>query len=215
MKLFLDTANLDDIRRAAATGLICGVTTNPTLAARENRNFRLLLQEILDMTNGLVFAEVVSADAAGMVREGHELAAMSPRIVVKIPAVWEGFQAAAKLHQDGVKTAVTLVYAPTQALMAAVAGADYVAPFLGRAAEIGIDGIASVRQIAQLYREQNIATQILAASVRTAQEGWNAALAGAHILTAPLKVLQQMAHHPQTVVSLQGFMDDWQHIENL
>jgi transaldolase len=216
MQLFLDTANLNDIREATQSGLISGVTTNPALAAKEGRNFTDLLKEILEVTGaGPVFAEAISLDVAGMVREGKELAALSDRMVVKIPAVWEGFQAVKQLGAAGVKTAVTMVYSPAQALMAAVAGADYVASFLGRANDVGIDGLDALTQIAEQYRAQNISTKILAASVRTAQDAWNAALAGADILTMSYSVLKAMAHHPQTVVTLDAFLADWKKIENI
>ena len=215
MKLFLDTANLAEIKEAMATGLISGVTTNPALAAKEGQNFDELLREILRITEGPVFAEVVSLEADDMVEEGKKLAALDPRMVVKIPAIWEGFQAVAKLKAAGVKTAVTLVYSPAQALMAAVAGADYVAPFLGRANDVGIDGFESLRQIAGQYQNADTDTKILAASVRTAQEGWQAALYGADILTASLKIIKQMAHHPQTEVTLNAILNDWKKIENL
>lgn len=215
MKLFLDTANLDEIREGAASGLISGVTTNPALAAKEGRNFDSLLAEILSIVDGPVFAEAISLDVEGMVAEGKKLAAVDGRIVVKIPAIWNGFQAVKRLHDAGIKTTVTLVYSASQALMASVAGADYVAPFLGRANDVGIDGLQSLREIAAQYRAQNVQTQILAASVRTAQDGWNAALAGADILTATLKVIKQMASHPQTEVTLRAFLDDWKKIETL
>lgn len=215
MKLFLDTANIEEIKEGVASGLISGVTTNPALAAREGRNFLSLLDEILSLVSGPVFAEVVSVSVAGMVEEGKKLGQHNPRVVVKIPAVWEGFQAVRQLKDAGVGTAVTLVYSPAQAMMASIAGADYVAPFLGRAYDVGIDGFESLRQISAQYRAQGVETKILAASVRTAQDGWNAALCGADILTMTLKVIRQMAHHPQTEVTLQGFLSDYKKIENL
>lgn len=215
MELFLDTANLTEIREAVATGLISGVTTNPALAAREGRNFSALLREILDGTTGPVFAEVIGTETEAMVREGEALAAVDDRVVVKIPAVMSGFAAVRQLREKGVRTAVTLVYSPAQALMAAVAGADYVAPFLGRAADVGIDGFDALSQIAALYRKNGVTTRILAASVRTAQEGFRAALLGADALTASWKVIRQMAHHPQTEVTLRAFLEDWKAIETL
>ena len=215
MKLFVDSANLSEIKEAFASGLVGGVTTNPALAAKEGQNFDALLSEILSSTEGPVFAEVISVDVEGMVREGKALAAVDPRMVVKIPAIWNGFQAVKRLSQVGVKTLVTLVYSPAQALMAAVAGADYVAPFLGRANDVGIDGFESLRQISRQFKASGTRTQIVAASVRTAQDGWQAALSGADILTASLKVIKQMAGHPQTDVTLRAFLDDWKRIENL
>ncbi len=215
MKLFLDTANIDEIKEGAASGLISGVTTNPALAAKEGRAFGDLLKEILSITDGPVFAEAISLDVPGMVREGKALHAVSPRMVVKIPAIWTGFQAVRQLHQAGITTCVTLVYSPAQALMASVAGADYVAPFLGRANDVGIDGFASLEQIAEQFHARDIKTQILAASVRTAQDGWNAAYYGADILTLSLKVIKQMAHHPQTEVTLNAFLGDWKKIADL
>lgn len=216
MKLFLDTANLTEIEEGAASGLISGVTTNPALAAKEGQNFDELLWAILRRTEGPVFAEVISMDVDGMVTDGKRLADFDKeRIVVKIPAVWNGFQAARRLRDAGIRTAITLVYSPAQALMASVAGADYVAPFLGRANDVGIDGFESLRQIARQYRHDGAKTQILAASVRTAQDGFAAALAGADILTANLKVIRQMASHPQTDITLKAFLDDWKRIENL
>lgn len=215
MKLFLDTANIAEIKEGVQSGLIAGVTTNPALAAKEGRNFASLLAEILSLVDGPVFAEVLSLDAGGMVEEGEKLRALDARMVVKIPATWAGMQAVRRLSRAGVQTAVTLVYSPAQAMMASIAGADYVAPFLGRAYDVGIDGFESLRQIAAQYRAQGVQTKILAASVRTAQDGWNAALCGADILTLSLKVIKQMAGHPQTDVTLKAFLDDWKKIENL
>ncbi|MDR0897740.1 MAG: fructose-6-phosphate aldolase [Oscillospiraceae bacterium] len=216
MKIFLDTANLAEIREGMASGLIAGVTTNPALAAKEGRAFPALLQEILGMTDCRpVFAEVLSTDAEGMVAEGQQLAAISPRIVVKIPAIWAGFQAVKRLSALGIQTAVTLVYSPAQALLAEVAGATYVAPFLGRAQDVGIDGFATLEQIAAQYRKAGAQTQILAASIRTAQDGFRAALLGADCLTASLKVVKAMASHPQTDVTLHSFLTEYAKVADI
>lgn len=215
MELFLDTANIDEIKEGMASGLISGVTTNPAIAAKEGRNFDALLSEILSLTEGPVFAEVLSLETDGMVREGKALHALDARMVVKIPATWTGMQAVHQLNRAGIKTAVTLVYSPAQAMMASVAGADYVAPFLGRAYDVGIDGFESLRQISGQFCAQKVGTKILAASVRTAQDAWNAAMCGADILTMTLKVIKQMAGHPQTDVTLQAFLNEWKKIENL
>ena len=215
MELFLDTANIEEIKEGMASGLITGVTTNPAIVAKEGRNFDALLTEILSLTEGPVFAEVLSLDTENMVLEGKKLHAFNPRMVVKIPATWAGMQAVHHLNRAGVHTAVTLVYSPAQAMMASVAGADYVAPFLGRAYDVGIDGFESLRQISKQFCAQKVKTKILAASVRTAQDAWNAAMCGADILTMTLKVIKQMAWHPQTDVTLQAFLNEWKKIENL
>jgi transaldolase len=217
MKIFLDTANLAEIREGMASGLIDGVTTNPALAAKEGRAYPALLKEILAVVGnrGEVFAEVLSTDTAGMVAEGEQLADLFDWMVVKIPATWAGFQAVNQLSMQQIKTAVTLVFSPAQALLAYEAGATYVAPFLGRAQDVGIDGFATLEQIVAKYRTEKRRTQILAASVRTAQDGFRAALLGADCLTASLKVIKAMAHHPQTEATLQSFLSEYAKIADL
>ncbi len=209
MKLFLDTANLEDIRKYCALGAIRGVTTNPTLIARENGDFHAIIREIASLTDGPINAEVIASDADGMVREGEELAAIHPRVVVKIPMTAEGLKAVSRLAPRGVKTNMTLVFSAAQALLAANAGANYVAPFVGRVDDIGYDGITVIRDIAGVLSDGDFDVKIVAASVRSPLHVVEAAKAGAHIATVPPKVIAQMISHPLTDAGLKRFMDDW------
>ncbi len=209
MKLFLDTASLEDIRKYCALGVIKGVTTNPTLIARENGDFHAIIREIASVTDGPINAEVLAEDWEGMVREGEELAAVHPRVVVKIPMTAEGLRAVSTLAPRGVKTNMTLVFSAAQALLAANAGASYVAPFVGRVDDIGYDGITVIRDIAEVLSDGDFETQIVAASVRSPLHVVEAAKAGAHIATVPPKVIAQMIPHPLTEAGLKRFMDDW------
>lgn len=209
MKLFLDTANLDEIRAAAKLGVIHGVTTNPTLISRETGDFAEIIREITGLVDGPVFAEVLSEDAQGMIREALELAAIHENICVKIPMTEAGLEAISVLSKEGVNTACTLVFSAAQALLAANAGARYVAPFVGRVDDIGWDGIAAVRDIAEALDDWECGTEIIAASVRSPLHAVEAAKAGADIATVPPKVLWQMIRHPLTDDGLARFRNDW------
>jgi transaldolase len=209
MRLFLDTANLDEIREAAALGVISGVTTNPSLIAREGRDFRQVVEEICQVVDGPISAEAVSLDAPGMIREGEELAAWHPNIVVKLPITWEGLKAASFLSKRDIKTNLTLCFSANQALLAARAGATYVSPFLGRVDDTSWDGMELVEDIVEIYDVHELPTQVIAASVRHPLHIIQAAKAGAHIATIPFKVLQQMVKHPLTDQGIEKFLADW------
>ncbi len=206
MKFFLDTANVDEIREAAATGIICGITTNPTLIAKEGRDFKETIIEITSIVDGPISAEVVSLEAEGMVKEAEEIAAWHPNIVIKIPMTWEGLKAVSILSKKNIKTNVTLVFNPNQALAAARAGATYVSPFVGRFTDITQDGIALVSDIAEIFSLHDISTQIIAASIRTPMDVFESARAGADIATVPYKVLMQMIKHPLTDIGIERFL---------
>ncbi len=211
MKFFLDTANLDEIRQAAALGVLDGVTTNPTLAAREKKPFRELVLEICDtVKNGVVNAEVVSTDTAGMLREGRELASWHPNIVVKIPMTLDGVRALNILAREGVRVNVTLVFSPSQALIVAKAGAYFVSPFLGRLDDVSQDGLGVLREILEIYRAYHFKTEVLAASLRHPMHVVAAAKMGAHIGTMPFKVFEQLFKHPLTDRGLESFLKDWE-----
>lgn len=212
MKLFLDTANVNEIREAAALGVISGVTTNPTLIAKEGRDFKETILEITTIVDGPISAEVVSLDAQGMVKEAMEIASWHPNIVIKIPMTWEGLKAVKELNKNGVKTNVTLIFSPSQALLAAQAGATYVSPFIGRFTDISQDGIALVSDIVDIFTLHDIKTKVIAASIRTPMDVVNAAKAGADIATVPYKVLEQMVKHPLTDIGIQRFLEDWKKV---
>jgi transaldolase len=211
MKIFLDTANLDEIRQGVALGVVDGVTTNPTLVAKENKPFR---QHILDicgvLKNGVVNAEVVSTDFDGIMREAHEVASWHPNIVVKIPMIPDGVRALSALSKEGIRVNITLVFSAPQALLVAKAGAYFVSPFLGRLDDIGEDGLVLLRDIMDIYRAYNFPTQVLAASLRHPIHIIAAAKMGAHIGTMPFKVFEQLFHHPLTDKGLQTFLKDWE-----
>ena len=209
MKLFLDTANLEDIRAAARLGVIHGVTTNPTLISREKGDFSAIIREIASLVDGPVFAEVLSSGAEGMIREGRELAGVDPAVCVKIPMTEEGLAATSVLSKEGIRVCCTLVFSAAQALLAANAGARYVAPFIGRFDDIGYDGIEAVASIAEVLSDGDFETEVIAASVRSPLHAVEAARAGAYIATVPPKDLFQMAHHPLTDAGLEKFMKDW------
>ncbi len=211
MKFFLDTANLDEIRQAAALGVLDGVTSNPTLAAKEKKPFRELILEICDIVkNGAVNAEVVSTDTQGMLREARELASWHRNIVVKVPMTVDGVKALNVLAREGIRVNVTLVFSPSQALIAAKAGAYFVSPFLGRLDDISQDGLGLLREILEVYRPYNFSTQVLAASLRHPMHVVAAAKMGAHIGTMPFKVFEQLFKHPLTDRGLEGFLKDWE-----
>lgn len=211
MKFFLDTANVDEIRQAAALGVLDGVTTNPTLAAKERKPFRELILEICDVVkNGVVNTEVVSTDTEGMLRDAREMASWHPNIVVKVPMTREGVRALTVLHGEGIRVNVTLVFSPSQALIVAKAGAYFVSPFLGRLDDVSQDGLGLLREILEIYRAYNFGTQVLAASLRHPLHVVEAAKMGAHIGTMPFKVFEQLFKHPLTDRGLEAFLKDWE-----
>ena len=209
MKFFLDTANVKEIQEAASWGLLDGVTTNPSLVAKEGRSFKEMLIEICNMVDGPISAEVVSLEADAMVKEGKELAKIHKNIVVKVPLIAEGLKATKRLAAEGYKVNVTLCFSPTQALLAAKAGAWCVSPFIGRLDDISSNGMELIRQILTIYRNYDYKTQVLVASVRHPQHVVEAALAGGHICTMPFTIFQQMVKHPLTDSGLKKFLADW------
>ncbi|MEC1176880.1 fructose-6-phosphate aldolase [Metasolibacillus meyeri] len=210
MKFFIDTANFEEIKEAYSWGILSGVTTNPSLVAKEpGVNFHDRLKEIAELVEGSVSGEVISLDAEGMIKEGEELAAIHPNITVKLPMTPEGLKACKHFSENGIKTNVTLIFSANQALMAARAGATYVSPFLGRLDDIGHNGIELISTIADIFTIHDIKTEIIAASIRHPQHITDAALAGAHISTTPFKVLQQLFNHPLTEKGIEGFLADW------
>lgn len=214
MKLFIDTANVDEIREAYSLGVICGVTTNPSLIAREGRNFAQVVREIVSIVDGPISAEAVSLDSAGMVAEAEELAAIHPNIVVKIPMTAEGLKATRILSQKGIKTNVTLVFSTNQALLAARAGATYVSPFVGRLDDISQDGIEIIYEIMEIFDRYEFDTEVIAASIRHPVHVTAAAKAGAHIATVPYKIIMQMIKHPLTDAGIKKFLEDWETVKN-
>lgn len=210
MKFFIDTANLEEIKKANDLGLLDGVTTNPTLIAREGRSdFKELLKEICSIVEGPVNAEVVSLDADGMIREARDLAKLADNIVVKIPLVEEGLKAVKALAAEDIKSNVTLCFSPVQALMAAKAGAAYISPFVGRLDDISHRGMDLVEQIVTIYENYGYDTEIIVASIRNPTHVLDAALMGADIATIPYKVMQQLIKHPLTDIGLSKFLEDW------
>ncbi|MDE3035230.1 MAG: fructose-6-phosphate aldolase [Nitrospirota bacterium] len=209
MKIFLDTASVKEIHEAASFGLIDGVTTNPSLVAKEGRSFKDVIHEICSLVDGPISAEVVSVEADAMIKEGRELAKIHKNIVVKVPLIPEGLKATKKLASEGIRVNVTLCFSPTQALLAAKAGAWCVSPFIGRLDDISSDGMALIRQILQIYRNYDFKTQVLVASVRHPQHVVEAALAGGHIATMPYGVFQALYKHPLTDSGLKKFLADW------
>lgn len=209
MKLFIDTANVDEIRKANDLGVICGVTTNPSLIAKEGKVFEDVIKEITSIVDGPISAEVVASDAEGMVKEAIELAKIHKNIVIKIPITEEGLKAVKVLTAKGIRTNVTLIFSPAQALLAAKAGASFVSPFIGRLDDIADNGISIIEDIATIFDIHGIETEIIAASIRGPQDVTDAAKNGAHIATVPYKVIMQMLKHPLTDIGIQKFMDDW------
>ena len=212
MKFFLDTAKVEDIKKAYDMGVICGVTTNPSLIAKEGRVFEEVIAEIASIVDGPISGEVkaTTTDAAGMIAEGEEIAKIHPNMIVKLPMTAEGLKACKVLTDKGIKTNVTLIFTANQALLAARAGATYVSPFLGRLDDISVRGIDLIAEIAEMFRVAgDIDTQIIAASVRTTMHVTDCALAGAHIATVPYKVIEQMTHHPLTDAGIEKFVADY------
>lgn len=210
MKFFLDTANLAEIKEAADLGVIDGVTTNPSLVAKEKRDFHQVIQEIAQIVSGPISAEVLSLKADEMVQEARILAKLAPNVVVKIPMTAEGLKAVKQLKLEGIRTNVTLIFSANQALLAARAGASYVSPFVGRLDDISHDGIELIQTISTLFAIHHIETEIIAASIRHNAHVMQAALAGAHIATVPYKVLTSMLNHPLTDAGIARFLEDWQ-----
>ncbi len=211
MQLYLDTANVGEIREAASWGILSGVTTNPTLVAREKGvDFKTVITEIAELVDGPISAEAISLDGEGMVKEGRDFATWHPNVIVKVPCTTEGLKAVYQLARDGIRTNVTLIFNAAQALMAARAGAFVVSPFIGRVDDTGVDGMSLIREISQIYKsDAEIKTRILAASIRHPRHVIDSALAGADIATCPFKVLQQAMRHPLTDRGIEQFLADW------
>ncbi|HLE18528.1 MAG TPA: fructose-6-phosphate aldolase [Syntrophales bacterium] len=212
MKFFIDTANLEEIKTADEWGLIDGVTTNPSLVAKEKCDFKTRIAEICSLIDGPVSAEAISLDSAGMIAEGRELVKIHSNVVVKIPMTLEGLRAVKKLSGEGIKTNVTLVFSPVQALMAAKAGATFVSPFVGRLDDISHTGMDLVAQILEIYFNYGFDTEIIAASVRHPLHVLESARMGAHVATIPFKVLEQLAKHPLTDIGIDRFLKDWEKV---
>jgi len=210
MKFYLDTASVKEIQEAASLGLLDGVTTNPSLVAKEGRVFREVLVEICNLVDGPISAEVVSIEADAMVREGKELAKIHKNIVVKVPLIPEGLKATKRLAAEGINVNVTLCFSPTQALLAAKAGAWCVSPFIGRLDDISSNGMELIRQIVTIYKNYDFKTYVLVASVRHPQHVVEAALAGGHICTMPFAIFKQLVNHPLTDIGLKKFLADWE-----
>jgi transaldolase len=209
MKFFIDTANVQEIREAASLGMLDGVTTNPSLVAKEGKDFHKVLREIVSLVNGPISAEVTATDRDGMVDEGRELAGIHPNIVIKVPLTVEGLRACKSLRGEDIKTNVTLCFSPSQALLAAKAGATYISPFIGRLDDISHDGMELIGLIRTIYDNYGFETEILAASLRHPRHVVEAALAGADVATIPYKVVMQLIKHPLTDLGQERFLADW------
>lgn len=214
MEIFLDTANFTEIEKAVALGVISGVTTNPTLVAKEGKDFQQLVRDIAGIVSGPISAEVISTEADKMLEEAYRLANLAPNIVIKIPMLAEGLKAVKELSIAGIKTNVTLVFSVNQALLAARAGATYVSPFLGRLDDIGYDGMGLLQDIIQVFHNYQLTTQVIAASIRHPMHVVEAAKIGADIATIPYKVLLQMIEHPLTKIGIDRFLADWESVQS-
>jgi transaldolase len=212
MKIFIDTANIDEIRTANDWGVIDGVTTNPTLVAKEGKDFKSIVNQILSIVDGPISVEVISTDAEGMVKEAVEMSKWSKNIVIKIPMIPEGLKAVKILNEKGIKTNVTLVFSVNQALLAAKAGATYVSPFIGRLDDIGHDGMQIIRDLVLIYKLYNFKTEIIVASVRHPLHVVESAKIGAHVATIPYGVIEKMFKHPLTDIGLEKFLKDWKKV---
>ena len=210
MKFFIDTANIEEIKQGVEMGMVDGVTTNPSLVAKEDKPFHEILKEICKVVDGPVSAEVVSLDAEGMLKEARELAAMADNIVVKIPMIVEGLKAVKQLSEEGIKTNVTLVFSTSQALLAAKAGASFVSPFVGRLDDISLQGMDLISDIMTIYRNYGFQSEVIVASVRSPMHVVESALIGADIATIPFKVIAQLAKHPLTDKGMDQFLADWE-----
>ncbi len=209
MKFFIDSANINEIKEAESLGVLDGVTTNPSLVAKEGKEFKTLLREICAIVDGPISAEVVSTDFDGMMKEGRDLAKIHKNIVVKVPLIKEGLKAVKALKAEGIRTNVTLCFSPNQALMAAKAGAYFISPFIGRLDDISTNGMQLISQIVTIYKNYNFQTEVLVASVRHPLHVVEAAMIGAHICTIPFKVIDQLIKHPLTDLGLERFLADW------
>jgi len=209
MKFFIDTANIDEIREAHSMGMVDGVTTNPTLIAKEGRDFEEIIRDICAIVDGPISAEVISIDADGMIKEARQLSKIHENIVVKVPMTVDGLKATRRLAEEGIKTNVTLVFSPLQALMAAKAGATFVSPFIGRLDDLSQEGLLLVEQIVEIYSNYAFDTEIIVASIRNPLHVLESALMGADIATIPFDVLAKLAAHPMTDKGLKAFLDDW------
>ena len=212
MKFFIDTANVDEIKKAAAMGVLDGVTTNPSLMSKESGSFKEILTEICEIVPGSVSAEVVAVDAEGMIKEGKELAKIADNITIKIPTILEGLPAIKALTAEGIQTNATLVFSPMQALLVAKAGATYVSPFVGRLDDISHDGMDLIEEVVTIYHNYDYDTQVLVASVRTTQHVIESAMMGADVCTMPFKVIGQLIKHPLTDIGLEKFLADWEKV---
>jgi len=212
MKFFIDTANLDEIKTADEWGLVDGVTTNPSLVAKEKRPFKKLVEEICSIVDGPVSAEAVSLDSKGLIAEARELSKIHRNIVVKMPMTLEGLKAVKTVSKEGIRTNVTLVFSPVQALMAAKAGASYVSPFVGRLDDISQTGMDLVSQILDIFENYNFRTEVIVASIRNPVHVLDSALMGAHVATIPFKVLEQLSKHPLTDIGIDRFLKDWEKV---
>ena len=210
MRFFIDTANIEEIKEANDLGVICGVTTNPSLIAKEGRDFIQVVKEITEIVDGPISAEVISLDHEGMVKEAEKLSQIHKNIVIKLPMTSEGLKATKILSSRGIKTNVTLIFSSTQALLAARAGATYVSPFVGRLDDIGQNGLELIEEIVDIFKINNIETQVIVASVRNPIHVSQAALMGADIATVPYKVIAQMTKHPLTDKGIENFLKDWE-----
>lgn len=213
MKLFVDTANTDEIRKANDLGVICGVTTNPSLIAKEGRVFKEVVKEITSIVDGPISAEVISLDAENMIKEALELSGIHKNIVIKIPMTSEGLKAVSVLSKKGIHTNVTLIFSPSQALLAARAGASYVSPFVGRLNDISSDGNKLIENISKIFKLHDISCEIIAASIRSPEDVVDAALAGANIATIPYGVIVRMISHPLTDAGIERFLKDWEGVK--
>ena len=209
MKFFIDTANINEIKEAASLGILDGVTTNPSLVAKEGKDFRKLLDEILSIVDGPVSAEVISTDYNGILKEARELAKIHSNIVIKVPLIKEGLKAVKTLFDEKIKTNVTLCFSPSQALLAAKAGATYISPFVGRLDDVSHDGMELISQIVQIYKNYSFKTQVLVASIRHPLHLVEAALMGADVSTMPFSVIDRLFNHPLTDIGLDKFLSDW------
>ncbi len=212
MKFFIDTANVKEIKEANALGLVDGVTTNPSLVAKEGRDFKELIKEICSIVDGPISAEAISLDADGMIKEARELSKMHKNIVVKIPMTPEGLKAVKTVSKEGIKTNVTLVFSPSQALLAAKAGATYVSPFVGRLDDISHVGMDLIEQILIIFDNYGFDTEVIVASIRNPLHVVDAALMGAHVATIPYSVMIQLAKHPLTDIGIKRFLEDWEKV---
>jgi transaldolase len=210
MKFFIDTANIDEIKKGLELGMVDGVTTNPSLISKEQRQFKDILADICALVDGPISAEVISLEAEGMVTEGRELAAIHENIVIKVPMTEEGLKAVHRLSAENIKTNVTLIFSSTQALLAAKAGATYVSPFVGRIDDLSLDGMELVSDIMTIFANYSLPTEVIVASVRSPQHVAQSALLGADIATIPYKVISQLAKHPLTDIGMEKFLADWE-----